>query len=391
MRAHRDPKRRDTSPATLDCGIVKFKIARHFGFCYGVENAIEIAYRALSENPGKRVFLLSEMIHNPEVNADLIGRGAKFLMSTSGQHLIPFESLTAEDVVIVPAFGTTIEIQAELSARGIDPYRYDTTCPFVEKVWKRSSELGRAGHTVIVHGKRSHEETRATFSHSKEGAPTLVVQDMSDTDAVIAFMKGETTEADFVERFHGAYSPNFIPKSDLRSIGVVNQTTMLATETLAIAEKLRTAMIEIYGEANIREHFKDTKDTLCYATYENQGATRSLIESGADVALVIGGYNSSNTSHLVELCQESMPTYYIRDASEIVERSVIRHFSLSKHEVIETKGWLPQAEPVTVALTSGASCPDATVDGVLMRVLSFFVQSEVSVSQALESYLEQAQ
>ena len=165
-----DPRKRDLAPSVLDFGPVHFKIARHFGFCYGVENAIEIAYRALDENPDKRIFLLSEIIHNPHVNTDLRERGVQFLCETSGKQLIPFDELTPADVVIVPAFGTTLEIQSELNKRGINPYAYNTTCPFVEKVWKKSAEIGRQDYTIVVHGKRYHEETRATFSHGEIGS-----------------------------------------------------------------------------------------------------------------------------------------------------------------------------------------------------------------------------
>jgi len=175
-----DPRKTDYSPTKLDFGPVIFYIARHFGFCYGVENAIEISYKALEENPGKRIFLLSEMIHNPDVNNDLVERGVKFLMDTSGKQLIDWNILTSDDIVIVPAFGTTLEIEKQINQKGIDPLKYNTTCPFVEKVWNRAESLGKNGFTVIVHGKYKHEETRATFSHSKESSPTLIIRDISE-------------------------------------------------------------------------------------------------------------------------------------------------------------------------------------------------------------------
>jgi len=370
-----DPRKRNLSPSVLDFGSVIFKIGRHFGFCFGVENAIEIAYQAVQENPERSIFLLSEMIHNPEVNQDLRDRGVQFLMNTDGSPLIPFSTLQSGDIVIVPAFGTTVELQKRLSAVGIDPYFYDTTCPFVEKVWRRSADLGQKGFSVIVHGKKTHEETRATFSHSRQTAPTLVVLDMNDAEFVIEYMYGRISEDEFHERFHDCMSDNFDPKEHLTKIGVVNQTTMLALETKAIATRFREVMIDRYGEEHIQQHFADTRDTLCYATHENQSATRTLIESGADLAIVVGGYNSSNTSHLVELCEEAMPTYYIRDDSEIIDRDSIRHFVMSKREVATSRNWLPgkeNSESVVIALTSGASCPDSTVDRVLQRVVSFF-------------------
>ena len=376
-RRAQDPRKKDLSPSVLDFGPVRFKIARHFGFCFGVENAIEIAYRALEENPDKAIFLLSEMIHNPEVNADLKRRGVRFLMDTSGLPLIPFSTLSPKDIVIVPAFGTTVEIQKELSEIGIDPYFYDTTCPFVEKVWKRAADLGKQGFTVIVHGKSSHEETRATFSHSKVSSPTLIVLDIEETQFLVNFIKGRVPLQNFIETFQGRMSPDFDPREDLKRIGVVNQTTMLASETKEIAAKLRQAMLDLYGSKQITEHFADTRDTLCYATYENQSATRALIESGADLAIVVGGYNSSNTSHLVELCQERFPTYYICGAEEIKDQNTIHHFNLNSKKIIQTSPWLPQQtnKPLEIALTSGASCPDILVDRVIERVSNFFEKS----------------
>ncbi len=372
LRTAADPKRRDLSPSILNFGPLTFKVARHFGFCYGVENAIEIAYQAILENPGKRIFLLSEMIHNPEVNADLIKRGVRFLTSTDGSRLIPFAELTPDDIVIVPAFGTTVELHNELKTIGINPSFYDTTCPFVEKVWKRAAELGRAGFTVVVHGKRTHEETRATFSHSKENAPTIVVRDMEDTKYLIAFLKGRLDLSAFQARFQGAVSEGFDPLTHLARIGVVNQTTMLATETQGIAGSIREAMRELYGEEALKDHFANTKDTLCYATYENQTATRALIDSGADLAIVVGGYNSSNTSHLVELLQERMPTYYVKNSTEILSRYEIQHFNLHTRELKRTHNWLGEKTPLTIAITSGASCPDSTVDNVISTVVEFF-------------------
>ncbi len=366
-----DPKRRDPSPTVIDRGAVVFKIARHFGFCYGVENAIEIAYRAIDENPEKRVFLLSEMIHNPEVNRDLLSRGVRFLMGTDGSELIPLTDLTSEDIVIVPAFGTTLEIQTLLKERGINSYLYDTTCPFVEKVWKRSAELGNRGFSVVIHGKPRHEETRATFSHARAGAPSVIVRDIAEARVLVQFITEKLTLDQFWAQFRDECSEGFDPLRDLTRIGVVNQTTMLATETNEIAELLKGAMLERYGPENIAHHFADTGDTLCYATYENQTATQALIASGADLAVVVGGYNSSNTSHLVELCEASMPTYFVRNANELRSPDEIQHFDMHRHEVVTTKDWMPKKRPLTVAVTSGASCPDAIVESVLGKVSSF--------------------
>ena len=299
----KDPRKKDLKPIELDFGPVNFFIPRHFGFCYGVENAIEISYKTIENNPGKRIFLLSEMIHNPKVNEDLQNRGVKFLMDTSGNNLVDWAELSKEDIVIIPAFGTTLEIQQKLSEIGIDAYEYNTTCPFVEKVWNRSSQLGNDDFTIIIHGKHYHEETRATFSHSKIHGPSLIVKNMEETKFLAEVISGEKTKEDFYSFFHEKYSNGFDPEKDLEKIGVVNQTTMLASETQEIAELLKSTMIKKYGQTKLDSHFADTRDTLCYATYDNQEATYGLLESEADFAIVVGGYNSSNTSHIVELCE----------------------------------------------------------------------------------------
>lgn len=363
-----DAKKRDTTPTILQFGDIQFKLARHFGFCYGVENAIETAYRALEENPHKRVFLLSEMIHNEQVNNDLRTRGIEFLQTTHGEQLIPFESLTPEDVVIVPAFGTTIELFERLKAAGIDPQSYNATCPFVEKVWKRADQIGADGFTVIIHGKEIHEETRATFSHARQNAPSLVIRDMAEAKLLAEFIQRKRDYESFHSEFPGRTSPGFEPRRDLTRIGVVNQTTMLATDTLAISDLLRTAMLSMVGETAISQHFADTRDTLCYATWDNQTAVRALLDSGGDLAIVVGGYNSSNTSHLVELCEAQVPTFYIRDETELLTADRIRHFDWRAAILQETLDWLPKSRPLSVLITAGASCPDAIVDRVMGRL-----------------------
>lgn len=367
-----DPRKKDLAPSVLDFGPIRFKIARHFGFCYGVEHAIEIAYRALEENPGRRIFLVSEMIHNPHVNEDLQARGIRFLRTTSGEQLISFDELAPDDIVIIPAFGASTDVEEALRARGVDTVRYDTTCPFVEKVWKKSAQIGDQEYTIVVHGKRYHEETRATFSRARAHAPVVVVRDLEEAEELARFIRGEATREAFFSRFEDRFSEGFDPERDLRRIGVVNQTTMLATETQAIAGRLRQAMIDRYGEAELVEHFADTSDTLCYATNENQEATKQLIASGGDVALIVGGYNSSNTSHLVELCETVMPTYFIKDAGEIVSLALIRHFDFHRKRLLTTEAWLPDRRPLDIVLTAGASCPDALLDEVLRKVAAWF-------------------
>lgn len=372
-----DSKKRDLSPSILDFGPVRFKIGRHFGFCYGVENAIEIAYHTLTKHPNQRIFLLSEIIHNSHVNEDLRKRGVQFICETSGEQLIPFEDLHPEDVVIVPAFGTTVEIEEALSQRGIHPYKYNTTCPFVEKVWKKSQEIGQREYSVIIHGKRNHEETRATFSHSQRSAPVVVVRDLDETEKLAKVIRGEETTDFFYQHFGDRCSTDFDPKVHLERIGVVNQTTMLASETQAIASLLRQVIIDQYGAQNVNAHFADTRDTLCYATKENQDAALSLIESGANLAIIVGGYNSSNTSHLVALCQASLPTYFVSDETEILSPNRIRHLDVRTRILTETESWLPtqNGSPTDIILTAGASCPDALLDQVLQKIVSWFPES----------------
>jgi 4-hydroxy-3-methylbut-2-enyl diphosphate reductase len=367
-----DPRKRDFSPTVLNFGTVTLILPRHFGFCYGVENAIEIAYKALQENVGKRIFLLSEMIHNPAVNADLLDRGVRFLMSTKGEQLIAFDTLTPEDIVIIPAFGTTLEIEAILAERGVEVSKYNTTCPFVEKVWNRSSKLGDDQYTTIIHGKPDHEETRATFSHARNTGPAMVVSDIRETEVLAEFISGARAMETFEAVFAGRFSSGFRPDVDLTRIGVVNQTTMLATETQAIADYLKQAMVQRYGEARISEHFADTRDTLCYATNDNQQATLALFADPADLALVIGGYNSSNTTHLVELCEEKMPTLFIQSEEDLLSAEQIRSFNIHTGELYTAEHILPKAENPRIVITSGASCPDAIVDRVLQRLLSFY-------------------
>ncbi|PKP44937.1 MAG: 4-hydroxy-3-methylbut-2-enyl diphosphate reductase [Bacteroidetes bacterium HGW-Bacteroidetes-12] len=376
LRKDTDPRKKDMSPTVLDFGSVQFLIARHFGFCYGVENAIEIAYKAVDENPGKRIFLLSQMIHNPIVNQDLQEKGIQFMMDTDGNQLVGWDELTKNDVVLIPAFGTTIEIEEKINALGLQTEKYNTTCPFVEKVWKQSEKLGKTNHTIIIHGKHNHEETRATFSHSNQNGPSIIIKDMNDAAFIAKVILGEIPAADFYEKFKGRLSDGFDVTQHFERIGVVNQTTMLATETQAIADYFKQVMLQKYGETNIKNHFADTRDTLCYATNENQQATFALLEESADFAIVVGGYNSSNTSHIVELCEEKLPTYFISSANEIENQHTIHHFNYNAKQVETTNNFIPKKQPVRIILTSGASCPDTLVDAVLDKLLSYFTNTK---------------
>ena len=378
-------RKQDFSPTLLDFGPVQFVLARHFGFCYGVENAIEISYRALEENPDKKVFLLSQMIHNQEVNNDLESRGIKFIMDTDGSQFIPWQDIHKDDVVIIPAFGTTLEIEHLLLDKGVEVHKYNTTCPFVEKVWNRAEKLGKDKYTTIIHGKPKHEETKATFSHSNHYGPSVIVRDMNEAQLLANYMLGSKTRSEFYEEFSGKYSPGFDPQLHLQRIGVVNQTTMLASETQGIADFFRQVMISKYGEVSLKEHFADTRDTLCYATNDNQDSTYKLLESGADLAFVVGGYNSSNTSHIVELCERKFPTYFINSENEIKSLSEIHHFNYPTKQNIVTYEFLPDKRPLRIVLTSGASCPDTLVDRVLLKVLGFFEGSR-SIDDILAAY-----
>lgn len=371
-----DPRKKDFSPSELTLGNITFVIARHFGFCYGVENAIEKSYKAIEENPTKRIFLLSQMIHNPAVNEDLVSHGLQFLQDTEGNQLIPFSDLVADDLVIIPAFGTTLEIEAQLNAIGVDIATYNTTCPFVEKVWNRSEKLGETDHTIIIHGKYKHEETRATFSHSSKNAPSIVLKDMHEAKELASYILGERSDKEFYSYFSGKMSEGFNPSVHLTKIGVVNQTTMLATETQEIAQFLREVMMQKYGEADIKTHIADTRDTLCYATNDNQTATLALMKSAADLSIVVGGYNSSNTSHLVELLEQKFPCYFIKDEGEIQSQNEINSFDIHTKSMETHFNFLPQKDNLRIIVTSGASCPDAIVDAVMMKLLSFYHSDE---------------
>ena len=387
-RKEQDKMKKDFTPTLLDFGPIQIYLARHFGFCYGVENAIEIAFRTIAENPDKRIFLLSEMIHNPLVNADLLERGVQFLQDTHGNQVIPFESLSKEDVVIIPAFGTTLDIEAKLEAIGIPTQKYNTTCPFVEKVWNRSEQIAKNKFTVVVHGKPSHEETRATFSHAAADGPTIIVKDMEEAIELGKYMTLERDQIDFYKNFSGRYSDGFDIDKDMQQIGVVNQTTMLASDTQAIADFFKQVIIAKYGltESNTSKHFADTRDTLCYATNDNQSAVYGLLKTAADLAIVVGGYNSSNTSHLVELCENEIATYFISSEEKILSPTTILHYNFHNRQEIITKDFLPGKEPVKILMTSGASCPDALVEGVINKLTAAYAL-ERNINDILQTFI----
>jgi 4-hydroxy-3-methylbut-2-enyl diphosphate reductase len=359
-----DPKKRDFSPTEIQRQGVTFLLARHFGFCYGVENAVDTAYRAVSENQGRKVFLISEMIHNPRVNSDLARLGVRFLRDTAGKELIPLSEIRPDDVVIIPAFGAATEVLAAIGSAGAQIKYYDATCPFVQRVWKRASELGAQGYSLVIHGKRDHEETRATFSRAAACAPTLVIKDIKEADLLAGYIRGDG--GDFVKDFAGRYSEGFDFKKHLIKVGTINQTTMLAGETLEIMELIKAAIFARDGEGSA--NFANTKDTLCYATWDNQQAVHELAGTEADLALVVGGYNSSNTSHLAEILAEKLRTFYVKDSSELISVDEVRGLNINGNSVEISRGWLPTKRPLRILLTSGASCPDAALVEVMDRV-----------------------
>ena len=378
-----DKLKKDFSPAFIDLGKLKIYLARHFGFCYGVENAIEIAYKTIEENKGKRIFLLSEMIHNPQVNADLTKKGVQFLHDTNGNEIIPLSNLTKEDVVIIPAFGTTLELEAKINAIGIQIHKYNTTCPFVEKVWNRGDQIAKKGYTIIIHGKPKHEETRATFSHAAHKAPTLIINDMEEAQLLGKIITGELPISDFEKYFKNRHSEGFDANIHFEKIGVINQTTQLATDTQAISDYLKSIIAQKYGKENISAHFADTRDTLCYATNDNQSAVIELLNTPADLAIVMGGKNSSNSSHLVELCEQKLPTYFIDDANKIIDQhQIIKSNWKDKSEQI-VQDYLPSKNSVTILMTSGASCPDTVVESVIRKIAGYY-----NVEEALEDVIQ---
>jgi 4-hydroxy-3-methylbut-2-en-1-yl diphosphate reductase len=369
-RGRRDAEGRQRTQTPFEFALsgLTLKLARHFGFCYGVENAIEIAYKALEENLRGRVFLLGQMIHNSFVNDDLLRRGARFLRTTGGEQIISFDDLNVDDIVILPAFGVSRDVIDELRSRGIDPLKYNATCPFVEKVWRRAADIGKRGFSIIVHGKNYHEETRATFSYAEENAPTLIIRDKTDADFLAEVIRGERPPWEVTARFADNMSNNFDPEIHLFKIGVVNQTTMLAFETHEIGTILRKALKDRFGEDSITEHFADTRDTLCYATSENQEAVTGMLKSGGDLALVLGGFNSSNTSHLAKLCDKEVPAFHIENAANVISEDEIRH-RLFSGEVIVSSDWFPaEKEKPVVLISAGASTPDCLVEEVMIRL-----------------------
>lgn len=383
IRHKADKLRKNLSPSLLHFEKADFYLARNFGFCYGVQNAVEIVYQTLEENPNKNIYLISEIIHNPEVNNDLIRKGIRFIQDTKGNQLVEWNQINSDDIVITPAFGTTAEIQSILSNKDIELRRYDTTCPFVEKVWNTAEKLAKEGYTIIIHGDFHHEETRATFSRASLHGPVVVVSDIKNAEILGDFASGRAyDDRDWNVFFKPFSSPGFNFRTDFERIAVVNQTTMLASETQAISDYFKDILITRFGSEEIDQRFGSTRDTLCYATNDNQSATIELASCDLDLAIVIGGENSSNTKHLVEIMEKKCPTYFIATEEDLTDGKNIVHFDIKSQSKRNIYGFIPSKDKVKIGITSGASCPDAIFEKVFLKLLSF-VENAPNVDGAI--------
>ena len=368
----------------LEAGGLKVRLAKEFGFCYGVERAIDLAYAARKVFPDQPIYILGEIIHNPEVNEQLIAMSIKFLSGPNKSANL--DDLKENDVVIVPAFGAEIATMEKLRAKGCQ--LVDTTCGDVMSVWKRVTQNAKEQFTSIIHGKAKHEETKATSSRATASGNGhyLVVLNLPETDYVCNYIRHGGNKTEFLTKFSGAHSPGFDPEQHLASIGVANQTTMLRSETEEIQRRLRQAMIDRHGAESIDKHYR-MFDTICGATQERQDALIHLLAEPLDLMIVVGGYNSSNTSHLAEMSEEKVPTYFIRNASKISSANAIQHFNLHKQEEILTEEWLPQGR-VYVGITAGASCPNNLIDDTVRRLFALRGISADEVLAATEPAVE---
>jgi 4-hydroxy-3-methylbut-2-enyl diphosphate reductase len=412
--ARRTKEKTSGAPAVLDFGAVSYVIPSHFGFCLGVQNAIERAYETVTANPTKRVFMLSELIHNPFVNEDLLARGIRYLQTDKGLPLcldgsVAFDpensntlwnQLTTDDVVIIPAFGATNEDKVRLLRRGLSIRENDATCMLVEKVWKAARRYAREGFTVIIHGKSEHEETKATFSNSASHGPALMIRNMEHARLLTEVIQAQGIEKKrlFEESFKGLYSEGFDPVKDLQKLAVVNQTTLLRNETLTIIEFLQEFMLQRYGAAQVAEHLwsKGKGDTLCYATQVNQDALQKAVEQPIDTALVVGGKNSSNTFQLYRVCEARFGenAHYIQSEANILTSDEIRHY-IFPYDLADIPNGSDAvrpflntlSEPKRILLTGGASCPDGLIQQVIHKINSFFPpQSIRSIESILETF-----
>lgn len=349
----------------IQAGDLNIRLAKEFGFCYGVERAIDLAYAARKVFPEQPLYILGEIIHNPDVNDQIRAMGIKFLSGKDKDADV--NELKRDDVVIIPAFGTEVSTRQELEAKGCK--FVDTTCGDVMSVWKRVRQYSRDKVTSIIHGKSWHEETKATSSQADpgNGGHYLVVYNLEETDYVCNYIQNGGDKAAFLEKFKGAYSAGFDPDIHLKAIGVANQTTMLRGETEEVQRRLRAAMVKKYGQADIAEHFRFF-DTICGATQERQDALDKLLREPLDMLIVIGGYNSSNTSHLAEMGEEKLKTYFIKNASKMISEDVITHYDLHLKQERDSRDWLPRGK-ATIGITAGASCPNNLIEDVIRRLL----------------------
>ncbi len=350
----------------LQAGDVTIALAEEFGFCYGVDRAVDYAYETRARFPKKRIFLTNEIIHNPRVNTKLLEMGIQFL---SGPYKTEggVETVTEEDVVIIPAFGTTMKDLSDLQKKGC--VLVDTTCGSVMSVWKRVESYAREGFTSIIHGKYDHEETQATSSRATQypGGKYLIVRDKAQAGELCDYIEGRGDRKKFLETFCEACSPGFDPDRDLGRVGCANQTTMLSSESLEIANRLQESIARRWGAEELPKRFRHF-DTICSATQDRQDAVLKLAGEGVDLMMVVGGYNSSNTGHLVEISLEFCPAYHVKDASCILSCGEIEHKPVSEKEPVRTKEWLPVG-PVTVGVTAGASTPNRVIEEVIERIL----------------------
>src|SRR5216117_47584 len=360
----------------LSAGDLTIKLAKEFGFCYGVERAIDLAYAARRAYPDRRIFLLGEIIHNPEVNDQIRRLGIVTIAGKPGDEEI--NQLRPEDIVIIPAFGTEVATRKKLEEKGC--LFVDTTCGDVMSVWKRVRQYSKDSVTSIIHGKAWHEETKATSSQARAsgGGHYLVVFTLAETDYLCHYIVHGGSKQEFLEKFKGAYSEGFDPDIHLQSIGVANQTTMLRGETEEVQRRLKAAMSQKYGAGESTKHFRFF-DTICGATQDRQDALEKLLREPLDLLLVIGGYNSSNTSHLAEMGEAKLPTYFIKNAAKMVSDKLILHYNQHKHQEAETENWLPPGS-ITVGVTAGASCPNNLIEDTIRRL---FELRGISVQEIL--------
>lgn len=350
----------------LSMGDLTIHLAHEFGFCYGVERTVQYAYETLMRFPGRRIFITDEIIHNPFVNERLIERGMRFLFGRYACGVKPAE-LTAQDIVVLPAFGVTVAMLRELQDRSC--VLVDTTCGSVLNVWKNVEKYARDGFTAVVHGKYDHEETRATVSQALKypGGKYIVVRDLQEAQILVDYIEKGGDRGTFLAKFEKAVSPGFDPERDLERVALANQTTMLMSESLAIERMLREAMVRKHGPEEAKNRIR-AFDTICSATQDRQDAILELVKTKLDLIIVIGGFNSSNTGHLAEIASRHFPTYHVQDPKDLISVDAIRHRDPHSHRTVETSGWLP-ARPLAVGVTSGASTPNSKTGGVIERLL----------------------